>query len=214
MDTVHFLNLEYLLLRVYDIANVILSAVGLPLDGGAGASGGSHLLSFLTAGIGQIILIGMALTLLLIALVVWARIRLLVTEHEGFHEREKELHEQEHGHMHETHAPTEEAPKNPQWERVWLLGNSTNESDWRRAILEADTMLGDLLVHLGYRGGGVGEQLRDANPLQFSTLDLAWKAHRVRNDIAHGAEGFHLSSRDANATIDYYRRVFEEFDYI
>ena len=59
-----------------------------------------------------------------------------------------------------------------------------------------------------------GEKLRDANPLQFSTLDLAWQAHKVRNDIAHAGEGFHLSEREANATIDLYRRVFEEFDFI
>jgi hypothetical protein len=60
----------------------------------------------------------------------------------------------------------------------------------------------------------VGERLRDANPLQFTTLDLAWKAHKVRNDIAHAGESYQLSQRDTHATIDYYRRVFEELHYI
>ncbi|TSC68525.1 MAG: Uncharacterized protein G01um101456_612, partial [Parcubacteria group bacterium Gr01-1014_56] len=94
------------------------------------------------------------------------------------------------------------------------LANTPNESDWRLAILESDIMLGDLLLEQGYRGEGIGERLRDANPLQFNTLDLAWQAHKVRNDIAHAGEGFHLSQREANATIDLYRRVFEEFDFI
>jgi hypothetical protein len=93
------------------------------------------------------------------------------------------------------------------------LANTTNESDWRLAILEADIMLNDLLKEQGYRGEGIGERLRDANPLQFATLDLAWQAHKVRNDIAHAARDFHLSQREANATIDLYRRVFEEFNF-
>jgi len=218
MDNIHFLNIEYLLLRAYDLANGILTALGLPLDGSAAASGSggqspdAHIASLLTFGMGELLLIGMVLTVLLVVLVVWVRIKLLVTEHEGFHEHEHEVHE--HQHEEGAHEPQAPAPKNAQWDRVWILGNSQNESDWRRAILEADTMLGDLLEHLGYRGKDIGEKLRDANPLQFSTLDLAWKAHRVRNEIAHGAESFHLSAREANATIDMYRRVFEEFDYI
>ncbi len=148
----------------------------------------------------------MALTVVFLAIVVWMRIKLIIVEHEGYHA--KEAHEHEHAH---SEPPP---PKNPQWDRVQALANSGAESDWRRAILEADIMLGDMLTQVGYRGKEIGEKLRDANPLQFSTLDLAWKAHKVRNDIAHGGENFHLSGRDANATIDLYRRVFEEFNYI
>jgi hypothetical protein len=89
------------------------------------------------------------------------------------------------------------AVKNPRWERVRELANTTSESDWRLAILEADIMLNDLLKEQGYRGEGIGERLRDANPLQFATLDLAWQAHKVRNDIAHAGEG--LSSLAARS---------------
>ncbi len=80
--------------------------------------------------------------------------------------------------------------------------------------MEADIILGDMLSHQGYRGQSIGDKLKDANPLQFTTLDLAWQAHKVRNDIAHAGEGFHLSEWDTKGTLDFYRRVFEEFDYI
>jgi hypothetical protein len=106
------------------------------------------------------------------------------------------------------------APKNAQWERVVLLANSGVESDWRRAILEADIMLGNILQIRGYRGQTIGDMLKEANPIQFTTLDLAWKAHKIRNDIAHGGESFVLTGRETSAAIDMYRRVFEEFDYI
>ena len=75
-------------------------------------------------------------------------------------------------------------------------------------------MLGEMLEVAGYRGASIGDKLKDANPLQMKTLDLAWKAHKIRNDIAHGGEGFHLSERDTKATIDFYRQVFEESSFI
>ena len=45
----------------------------------------------------------------------------------------------------------------------------------------------------------------------MTTLDLAWKAHKMRNDVAHSGEKLPLSERDVRSTIDYYKRVFEEF---
>jgi hypothetical protein len=75
-------------------------------------------------------------------------------------------------------------------------------------------MLSALLKERGYVGESIGDQLKNANPLQFTTLDSAWEAHRMRNALAHLGEGFPLSERDARATIDQYKRVFEEFDYI
>jgi len=106
------------------------------------------------------------------------------------------------------------AGKNPRWLAVEKLANSTLESDWRRAIIEADSMLADLLTTRGFAGEDIGEQLKGASKNNFGTLDLAWEAHRLRNRIAHDGEALQLTERDAQATTDLYRRVFEEFEYI
>ena len=143
---------------------------------------------------------------MLLVLTVYVRIRLEQVEHHGFAELAEKEHERRV--QHETHG------NSPQWEAIAALAASPNESDWRRAILEADIMLAGLLTAQGYPGSTLGEQLKNANPLQFTTLDLAWEAHRMRNAIAHLGEAFPLSERDARATIDQYRRVFEEFGYI
>jgi hypothetical protein len=113
---------------------------------------------------------------------------------------------------HEVHAEPE--AKNPRWEGITILASSPNESDWRRAILDADIMLAELLTEKGYPGETLGDQLKMANPLQFTTIQIAWEAHRMRNALAHLGEAFPLTERDARATIEQYRRVFEEFDYI
>ncbi|MDE1975376.1 MAG: hypothetical protein KGI49_02600 [Patescibacteria group bacterium] len=99
------------------------------------------------------------------------------------------------------------------WKKVQDMLGSTNESDWKQAILEADTMLDMILNGLGYQGESIGEKLKRVGPGEMKTVQDAWDAHKVRNDIAHKA-GFQLTAHAANEAIQQYRRVFEEFYYI
>lgn len=208
MENVHFLNIEYFLLRAYDFFFTAPAVQGTIDEVQAPASSAFHAISFF---LWQVALAGMALTTVLIIAVVWVKVRIVLVEHE-FEEREEE---REHAHTgHGEESGERVPPRRGRWVGVLALANSANESDWRRAILEADTLLAELLDEQGYRGDGVGEKLRDANPLQFTTLDLAWEAHKVRNNVAHGGENFVLTQRDTKATIDLYRRVFEEFAFV
>src|SRR3990167_8623610 len=188
--TVNYLNLEHLLVRLHDIAVSVQSASGnVPAE--------------VTAFITGVFFFGMVASLIFLILIVYAQIQLLHTEHSGFHEMKARAHEQRD-------AEVKSTKKNDRWENIVKLASSANHGDWRRAILEADIMLADVLAAQGYEGAGVGEQLKMANPIQMTTLDLAWKAHKVRNDIAHQGEAYELNERDARVAIDYYKRVFEE----
>jgi len=100
------------------------------------------------------------------------------------------------------------------WDNVLNLTESTNPNDWRQAVLEADIILGDLLTTLGYKGEGIGEQLRRATKADFKTLDDAGEAHGVRNRLAHSGSEYPFSQYDARETISKYRRVFEEFYHV
>ena len=100
------------------------------------------------------------------------------------------------------------------WKKVADLLNSQSQNDWKQAILEADTMLDDVLTGLGYQGESIGEKLKRVAPGDFKNLDDAWEAHKVRNQIAHDGSAFQLTHHEANQTIGRYRRVFEEFYYI
>lgn len=151
----------------------------------------------------DVIIAGMVLSLFLIVLFVYVLIRLHQVEHEGFHELEM--------HEHASHEPEHTHEGNARWDSIVRLAEGPGESEWRRAILEADIMLFDVLHAQGYPGATVGEQLKNANPIQMTTLDLAWQAHKMRNDVAHQGEQLTLTERDVRATIDQYKRVFEEF---
>jgi hypothetical protein len=111
----------------------------------------------------------------------------------------------------------EEAKKlveHSRWAHVQALVESPNESDWRQAIIEADIMLDDTLALHGYQGQSVGEKLKQADSSRFHTLQDAWEAHKVRNEIAHRGSSYQLGGQLAYRTIGRYMNVFEEFHVI
>gem|GEM_PF-1362155 len=100
------------------------------------------------------------------------------------------------------------------WEKVAELFYSQNESDWRMGIIEADAMLEDLFMRLGYPGNTLGERMRAANTQNFPMLNYAWQAHKVRNQIAHQGMHFQLSPEHAWRTFKAYETVFRDARYI
>lgn len=104
--------------------------------------------------------------------------------------------------------------KHPRWATVIGHASSLNQSEWRLAILEADTMLAELLDKRGYPGLSIGEQLKLVDSEKFRSIQDAWDAHRVRNQIAHEGSAFTLTEREARRVIGLYERVFREFDFI
>ncbi len=88
--------------------------------------------------------------------------------------------------------------------------SSDNPNDWKLAIIEADIILDEALKRQGYAGNSLGERLRSVSPMSMKTLDDAWEAHKVRNDIAHSGVDFVLTQKLARETIVRYERVFTE----
>jgi hypothetical protein len=105
-------------------------------------------------------------------------------------------------------------PKNEQWERTVDHFNSTNPSEWRLAIIEANTILERLVEGLPMTGVTVGEKLKSADISDFRTVTYAREANYIRNRIAHDGLDFTLDAREANRVMNLYKAVFEEFGLI
>jgi hypothetical protein len=103
---------------------------------------------------------------------------------------------------------------NKRWLDALAHTESENPNDWRLAIIEADIMLEELLGSLGFAGLTIGDKLKRASPQFFKSIDEAWAAHKVRNEIAHRGTDFVLTKRLTKETIEKYRRVFDEFSII
>lgn len=144
------------------------------------------------------------LSALLIFGIIYAYIRdgqLSLVENEGLLRQER-LYAQLYG----------PATTNKRWEDVETHISTDNPNDWKLAIIEADIMLEDVLKEAGYAGLTIGDKLKSASPVSFTTLDQAWRAHKVRNQIAHAGPDFVLTKRLAQETIAQYKMVFEEFN--
>lgn len=104
--------------------------------------------------------------------------------------------------------------KNKRWIKVEELMESHNVNDWKQAIIEADIILDEMLDRMRYDGETVADKLKNVEESDFTNLNKAWEAHKIRNKIAHGGTSFELDKREAKRVIDLYRRVFQEFYYI
>ncbi len=104
--------------------------------------------------------------------------------------------------------------RNDRWDRVQEHVASDNPNDWRHAIIEADIMLDEIVTRMGYQGNTLGDRLKQVARGDMRTIDSAWEAHRVRNQIAHEGSDYILTQREAKRIIDLYGAVFEEFKFI
>lgn len=147
---------------------------------------------------GVVSVIGIILIVLLIGVITYTVMRIVQVR------KEENIRFAESTHKDAATEPTDE-----RWERIVELSSSTNPSDWRLSVIEADILLDELLTDRGYSGEGLGEKLKDARSRGgLKEIDRAWEAHLVRNQIAHTGSDFILTQREARRTIDLYRQVF------
>lgn len=189
--TIHFLNLSYLFRLLYDL----LSKGQVYSTGDVWGD-----ILALAAGVWVIItILGFIISFIALAVLIHSTVRM----HEA-KRREAPRYATQHP------AVAETKRDHNRWNHVMQLIESPHENDWRQAIIEADIMLDDLLSQLGYHGMTLGEKLRAVDPARFRTLQNAWEAHKVRNDIAHQGSAYPLTDHIAYRTIHNYEAVMRE----
>lgn len=80
---------------------------------------------------------------------------------------------------------------------------------WRRALIDADSMLDEVLAKIGYEGGNLDERLENVSAEQFPSLAEAWRAHQVRRFVEEDPS--YLPTREVmEKTVEIYRNIFKE----
>lgn len=95
------------------------------------------------------------------------------------------------------------------WERILKLANSSNPSDWKVAIIRADAILDDVLLHMGYQGENLAERLKIVDPTKLKSLERLWAAHRLRNQIVHDPLVEHTKENIMYALQSYHQALKE-----
>ena len=189
MDNIHFLNIEYLFYQIY-----------LLLTQGSFESGG--IVSTVAYIWAWCAIISVFICAFLIFIIMYA------------HRKGHEIEHLEEEHFHTGGVMFEKEKENERWEQILVHVNSENPNDWRLAIIEADVILDEMVKSMGYRGESLGERMKSIEQSDFTSIDAAWEAHKVRNRIAHSGSDFILTQREARRIIGLYEQVFKEFEYI
>lgn len=95
------------------------------------------------------------------------------------------------------------------WNQLLTNMESTHESQWKAAVIEADTLVDDALAKAGYPGATFGDRLSNIEPGNLLSLDGVWWAHRIRNRLAHEAD-FFLRYTEARQAVGYYEAALTE----
>jgi len=151
--------------------------------------------------------------MIIICYVIVRMLEIRAKEHRHLHH---EIHEYAHNKAEQEKRLREEVggSKNERWGKTLNYLFSQHGSDWKLAIIEADSMLDELLDQLGFHGESLGDKLKMANQENFPQLTIAWEVHTVRNKIAHEGLAFELSQHEAKRIIAEYEGIFHAYGFI
>ncbi len=149
-------------------------------------------------------LISSTLSILIIGIIIYSLVRMYEIQ---VHEKEELNHEIKEALARDAEKEREE---NPRWKYIEKLIESPNESDWRVAIIEADTILEEVLSERGYEGDTIAEKLKGVTVNSLASIQNAWDAHNFRNQIAHEGSELSVSQIEARRVIKMFQNVFEE----
>lgn len=88
-----------------------------------------------------------------------------------------------------------------EWQRIAGIG------DLHRRVIEAENLLDAALRELRY-SGSFADKLRRAGP-RFQHAEAIWKAHKLRNRLAHEMD-VRISSTEADAAVNVFRTAFDD----
>jgi hypothetical protein len=107
-----------------------------------------------------------------------------------------------------------EEKKEREWSEIEKKIDSNNQAAWKMAIIEADSLLDEIIKGIGYEGEDMGERLKNIEPSDFENLQNVWEAHKIRNKIAHEGDAFQLNKEEARQVLEKYKKALEEWEYI
>ncbi len=83
-----------------------------------------------------------------------------------------------------------------------------NPATYMNAVIEGDKLLDRALTELGIPGKTMGDRLKRSGD-KFTNLDAVWKAHKLRNTVAHETD-FDISYKQAASALLAYKQALKD----
>jgi hypothetical protein len=94
------------------------------------------------------------------------------------------------------------------WKLVEKHFFAGDDNDLKIAVIQADNILEEALLHAGVRGANLGDRLKNIKRGQIPNLEDLWQAHKLRNQIAHET-AFRLKRDTAERALETYREALK-----
>ena len=85
------------------------------------------------------------------------------------------------------------------------------ESEYKLAVIEADSMLDDILKKMGFGGETLGERLGKITSATLPNIEEIKKVHQARNNIIHDPD-YRLSLDEAKKVAAAYEKAFRDLE--
>jgi hypothetical protein len=95
------------------------------------------------------------------------------------------------------------------WAKVQKRLEIGSESEYKLAVIEADSLLNEVLERMGYRGGALGERLQKVTADALPNVEEVWEAHKIRNNIVHDPD-YRLSLDEAKRALEIYEKALTD----
>ena len=86
--------------------------------------------------------------------------------------------------------------------------NKENPATFMTTIIEADKLLDKAMMEMGIPGKTMGDRLKKSGD-RFSNLNSVWRAHKLRNAIAHES-GFEITYKQASNALAIYKQALKD----
>ena len=100
-------------------------------------------------------------------------------------------------------------------EKKWLVISqrleTPNAADWKLGIIEAESLIEEILTRMGFGGETFGDRLKKLDKSQLPSLDDLIQAHQVRHNIIHDPD-YRLDFEQTVRTIRIYEKALQELD--
>ena len=96
-----------------------------------------------------------------------------------------------------------------QWARITNRLETGLEGEYKLAVIEADSMLDDILKRMGYGGETLGDRLKLLTSATLPNIDQVWEVHKIRNNIVHDPD-YRLPLDQAKKVLAIYEQAFRD----
>lgn len=86
--------------------------------------------------------------------------------------------------------------------------NQNSPATWTVVIIEGDKLLDKAMIEMGVPGKTMGDRLKRKGD-KFTNLNSVWRAHKLRNALAHET-GFEISYKQAYNALQIYKQALKD----